>query len=135
MEILNALVQSKEEGLDLVIKKLVTLSIQKDNICYEGDEKLIEYEEQLLLIILQRDLAVLKNRYNEDVDRLQLMKEEELNNISKKMLEITKIIWVKYTEDECKNIINEHKQIIKDIEKLNELNAKLDLFIAKLIYL
>jgi DNA repair exonuclease SbcCD ATPase subunit len=128
LEILNALVQSKEEGLNLVIKKLLTLSIQKDNICYEGDEKLLEYEEQLLLIILQRDLAILKNRYNEDVNRLQLMKEEELNNKCKKMLEITKIIWVKYTEDECKNIINENKQIIKDLEKLNELNAKLDSF-------
>lgn len=128
LEMLNAVVQSKEESLDLVIKKLLELSIQKDDIKYEGDEKILEYEEQLSLIILQRDLAVLKNRHDEDVNRLKRMKDEEFNNMEKKMLQITKTIWVKYTEDECKNIINEHKQTIKDLEKLKDLQGKLNLY-------
>ena len=125
---LNAVVQSKEESLDLVIKKLLELSTQTDDIKYEGDEKVLEYEEQLSLIILQRDLAVLKNRHDEDVNRLKRMKDEEFNNMEKKMLQITKTIWVKYTEDECKNIINEHKQTIKDLEKLKDLQGKLNLY-------
>ena len=128
LEMLNAVVQSKEESLDLVIKKLLELSIQKDDIKYEGDEKILEYEEQLSLIILQRDLAVLKNRHDEDVNRLKRMKDEEFNNMEKKMLQITKTIWIKYTEDECKNIINEHKQTIKDLEKLKDLQGKLNLY-------
>ena len=128
LEMLNAVVQSKEESLDLVIKKLLELSTQTDYIKYEGDEKVLYYEEQLSLIILQRDLAVLKNRYDEDVNRLKRMKDEEFNNMEKKMLQITKTIWVKYTEDECKNIINEHKQTIKDLEKLKDLQGKLNLY-------
>jgi DNA repair exonuclease SbcCD ATPase subunit len=128
LEMLNAVVQSKEESLDLVIKKLLELSTQTDDIKYEGDEKVLDYEEQLSLIILQRDLAVLKNRHDEDVNRLKRMKDEEFNNMEKKMLQITKTIWVKYTEDECKNIINEHKQTIKDLEKLKDLQGKLNLY-------
>jgi DNA repair exonuclease SbcCD ATPase subunit len=126
LEMLNALVQSKEEALDLVIKKLLELSMKKDTISYKGDEKIKEYEEQLSSIIFQRDLIALKTKYEEDVIRLESMKEEEFNNMEKKMLEITKTIWVKYTEDECKNIINENKQIIKDLEKLKDLKVKLD---------
>lgn len=125
LEVLNAQLQSKQETLDTTIEKLADSSLEESKIEYEGDEKITEYENQLSLIISQRELIVLQNRYDDDTNRLNNMKKEEDNNKHTKISTIEESIWTEYTEDDCNNMIKEYKQTIKDLEKIQDLKHDL----------
>lgn len=125
LQVLNAKIQSKQESLESVIEKLADLSLEKDNSSYVGDDKLNEYENQLSIIISQRELISLQDRYDEDVIRLQNMKEEESNNNIAKITSIEDKLWKEYSIEECDTTIREYKQIVKDLEKLNDLRNNL----------
>ena len=126
LQVLNAQIQSKQDSLDSVIEKLRDLSLEENKINYEGDEKIDEYEEQLSVLLSHRELRLLQNRYDEDQERLQNMKDNESDEKQEKIEKIEESLWKEYTEDECKDTINDYKQIIKDIEKLTELEFNLD---------
>ena len=125
LHVLNAKIQSKHESLESVIEKLADLSLEEGKLSYEGDEKLQEYEEDLSIIISQRELILLQERYDEDMIRLQDMKEEEESDKTIKIENIEKNKWKEYSEDECTTTIKEYKQIIKDLEKLVDLKNDL----------
>jgi DNA repair exonuclease SbcCD ATPase subunit len=125
LNVLNAKVQSKQESLDSVTEKLSELSLVESKLSYEGDDKLCEYEEQLVLCISQRELILLQSMYDEDIIRLQNMKDEETSDKNEKIETIQENLWKESTEQECKITITEYKQIIKDLEKISDLNNDL----------
>ena len=116
INVLNAYLHSNQESLDLVIKKLGDLSVSKDDLMYEVRSDVGEYENMLLIMLS-------KNRYNEDVIVLDKMKEEESTNIKNKIATIK--VWDEYTEEDSHTMVSEYKQIIKDIERLENLKHKL----------
>lgn len=128
LQILNVQLDSKKDSLNSVTEKLSDMEIEKSKIEYEGDEKLQEYEEQLVNIISQRDLIILQDRYDEDTTRLKKMKNDEENEKNIKIKNIEDINWVEYTKDECITTIKEYKQIINDLEKLQKFKYDLEKF-------
>ena len=126
IEVYEAIKKSKEELLEDINEQLADLNIKRDSIKYIGDSKLQEYKNKLLSIISKRELASLESRYNQDVDRIEKMKKDENDSISNKILEIKDNLWKEYSKDEVKSTIEEYKQIIKDLEKIVELNTNIE---------
>lgn len=125
LKILNAQIESKLNSLESVTEKLADISLEEDKIEYKGDDHLEEYESHLLQIISQRELIILQNRYDEDVKRLNDMKKNELIEKDEKIKDVEKCLWQEYSKEECDTTIKDYKQIIKDLEKLTELNTDL----------
>lgn len=126
LQVLNAQIESKQDSLESVIEKLADLSLEEEKIEYEGDEKLEENEKQLANIISQRELILLQDRYTEDVKRLEDMKRNEQGEKADKIKSIEENIWQEYTKEECETTIKDYKQIIKDLEKLSDLQTTLE---------
>lgn len=125
LQLLDSKTDSKKESLSSVIKKLSSLSLEEKSLEYIGDLKIKELENQLSFILSQKEFTILKDRYEQDVIRLENMKKEELHNIKEKICEIDIELWKEHTEEEAKDNITEYKQTIKDVEKLNELKEEL----------
>lgn len=130
LQVYNAKIKSKQESLESITEKLANLSIEKENIDYAGDDKIAEYEEDLSILISQRELILLEDRYSDDKKRLDRMKEDEFNDMSKNIENIESTLWKEYTEDEIKNTITEYKQTIKDLEKLEDEKNNLKRYIV-----
>ena len=130
VQILNAQIESKQDLLYSIIKKLVNISLEESKIEYVGDEKVIEYQNQLSMIISQRELIILQERYNEDVIRLKKMKSDEKDEKDKKIKSIKENQWLEYSKEECISTMTEYKQNIKDLEKLADLKNNLKLYIV-----
>lgn len=125
LRVLEARRQTKQDSIDLITKKLTKLSLEEKTIDYQGDKKIEEYEKQLSIVVSQRELVSLRKRYNEDVKRLEAMQEEEFRTLTEQINNINSKMWKEYSKDELTSTISEYKQIIKDIEKINELQEDL----------
>jgi DNA repair exonuclease SbcCD ATPase subunit len=130
LQVLNAQIISKQEGLSSVIEKLADMSLEESMIEYKGEDKLQEYQDQLSTLISQRDLLMIQERYSDDVIRLQSMKENETLTKNNEIESIENSIWTEYTNDDCKTTIEEYKHTIKDLEKLHDLETDLDRYVV-----
>lgn len=128
LQILNAQLQSKQDSLDSVTENLSDMSLEESKIDYEGDDKVQEYEDQLAIVISKRELILLQDRYDEDTSRLKEMQKDEENEKNLKIKNIEDNQWTEYTKDECATTIKDYKQIIKDLEKLQDLKNDLERF-------
>ena len=126
LQVYDAKIKSKQDSLNNVSEKIINLNLEKENINYEGDEKVEKYEKDLTIIISQRELISLENRHEEDQKTLENMKHKELDDISINIEDIKLNLWKEYTKDEINTTITEYKQIIKDLEKVNEEKSKLE---------
>jgi DNA repair exonuclease SbcCD ATPase subunit len=125
LQVLNAQIQSKSDSMSTVIEKISDISLKRDGLSCEGESKLREYENDLLIVVSQRELLSLQKRYEEDRIKLENMKTSEIKDKDKKIQDIKDINWVDYSEDECKNSIKDFKLIIKDLEKIKYLENEL----------
>jgi exonuclease SbcC len=125
LQILNAQIKSKQDSLNSVVEKLADMSLEESTIKYDGDKNLQEYQDQLSIIISQRELILLHERYDEDVIRLENMKENETFVKDDKIKSINNNIWKEYIKDDCQTNIKYYKQVIKDLEKLEYLTSDL----------
>ena len=129
IQVLNAQLESKKESLDSITKKLSDIYLEESKIDYIGDKKVSEYQDQLSIIISQRELVSLQERYKDDIFRLENMKKDEQSNKDQKIKDIEKNQWLEYNKEDCISTIAEYKQIIKDIEKINSLKKDLEKYI------
>ena len=130
LQVLNAQITSKKDSLDSIVEKLADMSLEESTIEYDGDEKLQEYQDQLSILISLRELTLLQERYDEDVLRLENMKENEKVDKDEKIKSIEDTIWQEYTKNDCMKTIKDYQQIIKDLEKLDDLKTDLDRYVV-----
>ena len=129
IEILEAKINSKTELISSIDGKLIleNKDLEKYKKTLDSIEK---YERQLSFILTQKELFSLQSRYKEDCKRLNDMKTQELYEISEKIKNIEKNLWVEYTEEDCINNISEYKQIIKDLENMKQLKNEIQRFVV-----
>ena len=121
---------SKQESLDYTTKKISDLLNELDNCNENSLSKLNEYQEQLSCYLLQKDVMSLQIKYETDLEILDNMKKQEFSVTLEKINVLKKKIWVDYTEEECTTNISEYKNIIKDLEKIKELQNDITQFVV-----
>lgn len=125
LNILNAKIKTKTETLDSVLVQIDELEFEKQTITYDGDETLKKHEDQLTIIMSQRELELLENRYEDDQNRLKEMIETEIEDTKKNIDHITEQMWKEYSKDEIDETINSFKQLSKDSKTLDSLRERL----------
>jgi DNA repair exonuclease SbcCD ATPase subunit len=120
LEIYTEKIKNKQDCLDSTTEKLDILLKEKESINYIGDVYVKKYEEELSILIYQRELLVLEDIYERDQIRLKNIQEEEIYNMTHNIKSIESNLWNEYTEDEIKTGMIDYKLIIKDLEKLGE---------------
>lgn len=125
LNVLNAKTTTKTQALNGTIEKIGELTLDRENIEYSGDDVLKKYEEQLVAVISRRELSLLETRYEEDVKRLEEMKQTERKETEDKIKEILNGLWKEYTEEEIKTTTTEYKQLLKDAKQLLSLEESL----------
>jgi exonuclease SbcC len=118
-------ITTKEKSINGIVQKIGKLTLEKESINYKGDIEVKKCEKDLMMFISQRELVSLKNRYEEDQKRLQIMKKEEIDKLSEKIKDMKFNIWKEYNKDEIDELIIDYKHIIKDLEKLYEEKSNL----------
>lgn len=111
----------KREMIDSLNEKIEQLGLEKRTTFYEGDETLARYESNLKVFLSHRELLVLRERYEQDNERLETMQEGERQDTRKKIDEIEKNLWKEYSADEASKTILEYQQLVRDAEKLERL--------------
>jgi DNA repair exonuclease SbcCD ATPase subunit len=130
LQVLNAQIITKQDSLNYVLEKMSNMSLEESRIEYDGDEKLQDYQDQLSILISQRDLILLRERYEHDILRLGDMKENETVTKDNNIKYIESRLWKDYTKDDCHTTITDYKQIIKDLEKLQDLDIDLHKYVV-----
>jgi exonuclease SbcC len=122
---LNSYVNSKQDILDSISKKIESLKLEEENIEYIGDDILQDYKDKLENILTNKELFILDEKLKEDIEKLNEMKKTELKKYKEDLENITRNLWNEYTKDECENNISETEEILEDIKKIKFLNKQL----------
>ena len=123
IEVLNTFLNSKNENIDSLSKKLSEISLS--DIEYIGDDLLNKYKNTLKTILNQKEFILLEDRYKTDKEKLDKMREEELNKLNQELENLKDNTWKDYSEEEIKDTIKETKDILKDAKRISFLNKEL----------
>ncbi len=74
----------------------------------------------------KRELVSLKLKYEEDVKRLDEMKEEEMKVNSEKIKVIEDTLWKEYTQEDVDGMIEDYKEILTTLNKIEYLKKELE---------
>ena len=130
LQLLESKLQHKQESINSLNEKLYIAQTELEKYNETSVISLQEYEDQLSFILTQKELISLKFRYDEDIIRLDIMKKQELSDTLEKIKILEKDLWVDYTEDDATYSVSDNRQIIKDLEKLQELKNDMSHFIV-----
>ena len=131
LNILNSYIESKTDFIDSLCDELNNLSIEESDIEYQGDDKLKEYKEKLVILLSSKEFETINNKYNEDVKKLEQMKKEEIEKYEKEILSINSKLWKDYTKEECECSIKDTKDILKDAKRVSFLEKQIDICITE----
>jgi DNA repair protein SbcC/Rad50 len=126
---------TKIEGKQFIIssslQKIQVLTKELDDGIFIPDDTFRNLELQLQSTIGKRQLLSLKQNYNEDLRRLQEMKQVEEESIIYQLSEIENILWKEYTPLELDAAINDYEQMILHSIELSRLKKTLDIYKPK----
>jgi DNA repair protein SbcC/Rad50 len=131
LNILNSYIESKTDFIDSLCDELNNLSIEESDIIYQGDDKLKEYKERLNILLSRKEFETINNKYNEDVKKLEQMKDEEIEKYEKEISFIDSKLWKEYTKEECESSIKDTKDILKDAKRVSFLEKQIDICISQ----
>ena len=107
-------IKNKEE-LDKIIE-------EEQSIIFEGDDKLRNYEIILEKILYLKELKNLEDKYNEDINNLEQIKEIEFKEKNERILMLKEKLWKRYNEDETNCMIKDYKSLISDLYRIKDIN-------------
>ena len=117
---------SKQEQIPIITGKIETLESEKSSITYIGDNTLKDYETQLQSLLSRKELTALKSTYEIDSSRIDEIRQNELDSISKELSDIDLQLWKEYTLDEVNSNISDHTTLLRDLETLERLQINLN---------
>lgn len=130
IRVLQTFLYNKEENINDLIDKLDNIKIEKENITYKGDEQLEKYKKILKIILSQKELSILEDRYDIDKDKLDKLKQNEFEKLNKELETLENDIWKEYNEDELKTNIKDTKDSLKDAKRISFLKKELKDYIV-----
>ena len=125
LRVLNTYLDSKNENIDNLIQSLSNLSIEEKEIDYIGDDKLKEYKKRLECLISLREINILQERIEIDKEKLNQMKEKEIEEYKSLIEKYGEHLWEEYTKEELKDTIKDTKDTIKDAKQISFLKKQL----------
>lgn len=128
IQLLELKINSKQDTINSIDSRLLSLKTEIKEYGEISDDLLNQYEEQLSYMTLEKELASLQSRYEEDNLKLDIMKSDEKENVNKRIEILKSGLWVEYSKEDASDILSENKQLLKDLEKIKELETHLTSF-------
>lgn len=124
LKILNTFIKDKHDNIDNLSSYLNVLSLEEQNSAY-NNQSLIEYKERLKILLSKNKLVDKKEQFLENSEKLDLMKNVEINKYTKDLNDISNNLWKEYSREECENIIEETKEYLKDAKLISSYKNRL----------
>lgn len=123
--VLDTYINSKNESLESLNLQLEQLNIDETDISYIGDESLELYKKRLLNVLSKKEYFNLQKKYNDDLEKLNNMKQIEIKNYTKELNKINNNLWIEYSKDEAISLIKDFKIFLKDAKEISKLRKKI----------
>jgi exonuclease SbcC len=125
LRVLNTYLNSKYENIDNLIESIKHMSIEKDEIEYIGDDELENYKNILNNLISLKEINILKDRLKIDEEKIEKMKQTEINDFETEIEKNELHLWEQYTKEEAEEIINDLKTSVKDACQISFLRKQI----------
>ena len=93
---------------------------------YVGDDVLQTYIQNLSFLVSQRELNVLKKQYKTDKASLETMIKNELEELNKKLVDVSTELWLFQSKEEVEESIKSTSNLLKDLERIEMFKRKLN---------
>ena len=124
-ELMDTIVQGKEDSISGLDVKIGMLSDEEDDIEYVGNDELEMLRGQLDHLCAMREIVNLESSYKENSDKLSEMRDIELSGYRKECDDIKKSLWDEYSLDELESSLEDNMAFLSDIKSLEKLRVEL----------
>ena len=125
LRVLNTSKQLKSEEIQVLSLKIQKLTDSLSSLLYEGDSQVKQYEKRLKTLINKRKLLILQEQYKKDTEQYNVLFKEEQDRKDQAIKEIDDILWKEHTRKDCEETIENLRQCLTDISRLNSLQQKI----------
>jgi exonuclease SbcC len=116
-KIITTKISAKNDMLIFCQKKLQILQNgEESSEKYIGDKMLTLYEEKLMYILSAKRMIQLEEKYQENLKRIELMKEDEMELMKKELSKISAELWAEYTSETITEMIEDYTQLLQHHE-------------------
>lgn len=124
LKILNTFIKDKESNIEDITSSLDNLSLQEKNISYD-DNILNDYKDRLKILLSKNKLLTKQKQYLENNEKLELMKQTEIEKLTTEESNISKNLWSDYSKEDCESIIKDTKECLKDAKLITSYKKNL----------
>lgn len=125
LNVLTATTNARKEILESQREKLNSLkSLIISADCYSETE-MFEYKNRLRAMIANRKFSSLKKSFNDDVKRLECMRQNEINRLTLDIFQIESELWNEYTRDDHEKTLTDFEKFANDFETREKLCMEL----------
>jgi exonuclease SbcC len=126
LRIANTYISSKDENINQICDQLASLAIDLEKHAdFIGDDKLASYQRQLQHIKSDTLLQRLVIQRDADMEKMENMKQTELQDLSRTIESIKLTLWTEYSKEEALSLIETNKEVLKDLSKVASLRSKI----------
>ena len=125
LRVLNTYLSTKSENIENLIEAIQQMSLEEEDIDYIGDDELENYKNILQNIISLKEINILKERLKIDEEKIEKMKQNEIEEYESEIEKNKQYLWEEYTKDEAKEVINDLTVNLKDAYQVSFLRKQL----------
>lgn len=125
LKVTNTFIAGKDENLKQICDQLANLTIDLDkHTDFIGDDKLALYQKHLKHMKSNTLLQRLILQRDNDIQKMESMKQTELQDFLGNISSIKTKLWTDYSKDDTLSLIQNNKEVLKDISKVSSLRSK-----------
>lgn len=123
--VLEAHLSGKQESMEKIRSELKTVELNIATVGSDFNQDLLtNYEKSLNFLLNNRKLSELQHQVEHDKERLLAMKQTEIDEINNKISNIGDV-WSEMSKDELIGVIDDAKQCLTDLRRLQVLQRDL----------
>jgi DNA repair exonuclease SbcCD ATPase subunit len=129
--ILDNLLKNNQKIIQDYEEEKEKLQRNVENNLFESEEKLTLYRKKLDYILSFKELVSLKKNYDSELKRMLEMQDNEMKEMTNELKNTQDIIWKEYKKNEIDNNIKENQEILKELDRIEELKKLLTKYAIK----
>lgn len=127
IRVLNSVISTRSESIEMIKNKIIDIESQLQNIdsTYTDENKLMEHKKLLSVLVTQKEIIDIENRFNDDRLKLNNMKVQEEAEYKVELDNILNELWKEFDSEELTDTLESLNTSLIDIDKMENIKKEL----------
>lgn len=119
-------ISNKKDNIKDIENKLTKIEEKIIGLNFDTSFDINYYESCLKNILLNNELVNLEKSYKENLQKLEKIKNEEIEQYKKQITEYEKTLWKEYSKEQIENDLSDYNEVLQKMKELKKYRKELE---------